>query len=284
MSTTHIFGASGFVGRTLTPMLQQQGLKYQPYSSKQLDLCDPASITTLRDTIKDGDRVLMLSALTPEKGKAPELTLRNIAMMQHLLAGIEGRNIAQFIYVSSDAVYPITADMVDELTPTNPTELYGQMHVLRECYAKAAIPSEKLAILRPCAIYGVGDTHNAYGINRFLKSARESGEIALFGEGEEYRDHIHVEDVARIILATLQQNMHGTFNLASGQSWCFGEIASYIAANIDRDVRIIHKPRALPTVTHRHMNIAKLLRSISPAPRSIETGLRSLLQQEAAAA
>jgi UDP-glucose 4-epimerase len=205
-------------------------------------------------------------------------------MVKHLLAGIKDRNIAQCIYVSSDAVYPLSADVVDEQTPPCPYDLYGQMHLTREQYFRAAITADKLAILRPCAIYGVGDTHNSYGINRFVRTSLAAGEITLFGGGEEYRDHVHVGDVARLVLAAHQQQFAGVLNIASGTSWRFGEIAACIKARAGREVNIILKPRAM-AITHRHFNITKLLRQFpNQRPCSIDAGIEAFLKAPAVAA
>jgi len=284
MSKIILFGGSGFVGKTLQPMLKQRGLEYGAPGSAEINLVDANAVDAVAKLVCDGDTVVMLSAYTPEKGDAGEMTLKNIAMVQHLLLGIGKRTIAQFIYISSDAVYPITADMIDEQAPTCPTDLYGQMHLMREQYVRRAMPAEKLAILRPCAIYGVGDTHLSYGINRFVKTARDQKEINLFGEGEEFRDHIFCEDFAKLMVAVIEKRWAGLLNVASGKAWRFGDIAQWIQHNAGHDVRINCKPRA-SAITHRHVNTTALLKQFPEAlPRPIEQGLASLITSAAAAA
>lgn len=283
MSKIILLGASGFVGRTLTPMLEKHELKYVAPSSTAINLTEVGSVSAIADLVRDGDTVIMLAAHTPEKGNAAELTPKNLAMMQHLLLGIKGRSIAQLIYVSSDAVYPMTSDIIDEQTPAQPYDLYGMMHLMREQYARQAVAPEILTILRPCAIYGPGDTHHSYSINRFIRTALTQGEITLFGDGEEYRDHIYCEDFARVILTIQQNKIAGLFNVATGTSWRFRDIAAQIQTRVGNHVRIIHKPRAIP-VTHRHFHTATLLRSIPSPMRSIPAGIEAFLVQPAAAA
>ena len=55
-----------------------------------------------------------------------------------------------------------------------------------------------IVVLRPSPLYGVADPHNGYGPNRFSRLAAQGGEITLFGEGEEKRDHVFVEDLGEI--------------------------------------------------------------------------------------
>ena len=52
-----------------------------------------------------------------------------------------------------------------------------------------------LAILRPTLIYGEKDPHNGYGPNQFRRKANKGEAITLFGEGEERRDHVAIDDV-----------------------------------------------------------------------------------------
>ncbi len=71
-------------------------------------------------------------------------------------------------------------------------------------------------MLRPTLIYGAADPHNGYGPNRFCRLAAAGEEIVLFGEGEERRDHVAVEDVAEIAFRVLMRRSRGVLNLATG--------------------------------------------------------------------
>lgn len=282
MSKWIIFGASGFAGRALTPLLERNKVAHEALSSKALDLVAADAPAKIAKMVQDGDSILMLSAYTPEKGNAGEMTVKNIQMMRHLLAGIEGRKIGHCIYVSTDAVYPLSADIIDEQTPLCPESLYGYAHAVREQFARERFAPDHLTILRPCAIYGEGDSHNAYGIGRFLKSAREHGKIELFGGGEEYRDHIHVDDFAAVMFDAMSRRVAGTFAVASGQSWRFSEIAAAIRSGMNGKISIIEKPRALP-ILHRHVDISAL-RTAFPScrPRAIGEGIGRMLKAAAA--
>ncbi len=275
---TIIFGASGFVGKALTALFKQQGIAHVASSSAALDLTSPDCVSAVSEMVSEGDTVIFLPAYTPEKGDAGELTLKNVHMIHHVLAGIKNRSVAQFIYVSSDAVYRMSYDIIDEKTVPCPYDLYGTMHVMREHYAQKHIAPEKLTILRPCAIYGKEDTHHSYSINRFIRTAQAQGEITLFGEGEEYRDHIYIDDFAALILSAYQRRITGVFNVASGVSWRFSDIAAYIQKHMKNEVKIIRKPRAM-AITHRHFNTAKLLGMFpQQRQRTIDQGIDAFLR------
>ena len=134
-----------------------------------------------------------------------------------------------------------------------------------------------LLVLRPVAVFGAGDTHDAYGPNRFARTAREEGRIVLFGEGEELRDHLHVDDFAAYAVSLVERRATGVFNLASGTARSFAEVAAAVADASPAEVRIEHAPRAMP-ITHRRFDTAAL-RAASPdvQPTDFAAALRTLL-------
>ena len=98
------------------------------------------------------------------------------------------------------------------------------MHLARELMFRSSITAP-LVVLRPSLLYGAQDPHNGYGPNRFRRLAAQGQPIALFGEGEERRDHVYIEDVAELTLRVLLNRSRGALNIATGQVRSFREIA-----------------------------------------------------------
>ena len=159
---------------------------------------------------------MFLSALTPDKGRDSGTLMRNLAMCRAVCEATRAVEIAQLVYASSDAVYSFATTLISEATPPVPIDLYGVMHRARELML-ASEAKAPVAVLRLTAIYGAGDTHNSYGPNRFLRQALKDGRIALFGNGEETRDHLHVDDAVDLILKVISHGSTGALNLASGK-------------------------------------------------------------------
>lgn len=254
-----LLGARGFIAGAIRRRLEQARCDVSAFSSADIDLTQPASAEQLSKALKPTDAVVMLAALTPDKGRDIATLMKNLAMMQHLCAALERNGCSHLLYFSSDAVYPFTVGRVNEETPAAPPDLYGAMHLARELMARslAKIP---LLILRPTLVYGAEDTHNAYGPNRFRRSAQAHGRIELFGEGEETRDHIHVDDVAALTVRCLERRSTGVLNVASGVSTSFREVAELVAAQFSRPMEIVGAPRT-NAVTHRHYDVTELLKA-----------------------
>ena len=90
------------------------------------------------------------------------------------------------------------------------------------------------------------DPHNGYGPNRFRRLAADGEDIVLFGEGEERRDHILIDDVAEIIRLCLMHRSQGVLNVATGDVASFRDIAERVVSHFENPVAIKGSPRSGP--------------------------------------
>jgi nucleoside-diphosphate-sugar epimerase len=149
-----------------------------------------------------------------------------------------------------------------EESPAEPNSLHGVMHLAREVMLKNELASIPQVFVRPTLIFGPGDPHNGYGPNRFMRLAQSGKDITLFGEGEERRDHIYIEDVAEIVRRCVQHRATGIVNAVSGTVTSFKEIAEMASARFEPRVKIIGTPRvgAMPHNGYRAFDSSLLAR------------------------
>jgi nucleoside-diphosphate-sugar epimerase len=250
-----VLGATGFVAGDLVRRLGDERIPVLALSAKDVDLCAPGSVERLQAVICADDAVVFVSALTPDRGRDIATLMRNLAMAHHVTDALAKNPCAHVVYVSSDAVYEDAAEHVTETTCAAPASLHGVMHVTRErllrhALGPAGIP---LMVLRPSLLYGARDTHNGYGPNRFMRTARTEKTIALFGGGEEQRDHVAVGDLSLLIMLALAHRSEGVLNVATGRSSSFLEVAEAVQQCAAQPVTIETRPRSGP-VTHRHFD------------------------------
>lgn len=257
-----VLGGSGCVGGAVVRQLQAQEVEVISASSREIDLCMPEAVAALQRLMRDGDALVIASALTPDRGKDVGTLMRNLAMGQQLSAFLSQAELSQIIYISSDAVYEERASLIREATPTAPASFHGLMHLVREQMVTQAAGASKipLMIVRPTLLYGAEDTHHGYGPNRFLRTALQSGTITLFGEGEEQRDHLFIRDLARLVSLGLMLKSEGILNVATGRSVSFAEVARLIVESSGEEIRIERRPRSTP-ITHRHFETAEMARA-----------------------
>jgi nucleoside-diphosphate-sugar epimerase len=254
-----LLGARGFVGAAIRKQLESQGIPNLALTSADLDLLDASAAEKLAAMLSPDDAAVMLAALTPDRGRDIATMMKNFAMMQSVCTAVGKTGCGHFVYFSSDAVYNSADSRVTEETSASPQDLYGAMHYTREIMASSIAKVPVLA-LRPTLIYGLDDTHNSYGPNRFRRAAQKEGKITLFGGGEETRDHIHVDDVAALTVRCLAHRSTGTLNVATGTSHSFYQVAELVAKQFKNAVEIVKTPRT-NSVTHRHYDVTNTIKA-----------------------
>jgi nucleoside-diphosphate-sugar epimerase len=260
LSRVVLLGAQGFLASRLREALERASVPVRAIGSRDVDLSAPGAADALQPWLREGDSIVFLSAITPDKGKGIDALMANLRMADAVCTAIARVRPGHLVYISSDAVYRETEAFIDENGPADSPSLYGTMHALRERMLMQALGAAPLAVLRPTLIFGAGDTHNSYGANRFMRAAAAERKIGLFGEGEEQRDHVYVDDVVRIIQLALEHRSSGTLNLVTGQSISFGDLARKVAA-IAGGVTVEGRPRAPGPILHRHYDATALFRA-----------------------
>jgi nucleoside-diphosphate-sugar epimerase len=251
-----VLGSRGFVGRHIVEHLASAAIPVEAIASTAIDLCEPTAVDLLRQCLRPDDVLVFVSALTPDRGRDARTLMRNVAMAAHTVTALQQQPVAHVVYLGSDAVYADDANPVNEASVQSPSSMHGIMHFTRERILRDALSasSTPLLLLRPTLLYGPGDTHNGYGPNRFLRTARADRKIALFGEGAEQRDHVFVKDLARLVVLAVRHRSEGALNVASGISTSFADVAALVAAT-GEGVVIEKAPRGPGPVTHRHFDI-----------------------------
>jgi len=270
-----VLGAKGFVASRLIRMLGRHGFPCRPVGSAEVDLSNRAAAEKLKLIVRPEDAMVVAAGLTPELGRDRATFRKNVMMIDAVCEVLEEAPCAHVVYVSSGSVYDTRCENIDESSCCESDDPYGLAHIVREKLLAGTCQSAKvgLAIIRPSAIYGAGDTHNSYGPNRFLRSAISERKIALFGEGEEERDHIYIDDVANLIRLTLLRRRCGVMNAAHGEPLTFQEAALGIRKAVGGDVAVVMEPRLAP-IRHQRFDTAALRKAFPEfQPTPFETGV-----------
>jgi len=238
-----ILGAHGFVGGAAERLLRARGVPVLALGRAELNLLSSDAPAALARALRPDDSLLVISARAPVKDIA--MLVENVRMVENLCKALVTTAPQHVVYISSDAVYRDAKAPLTEQSCAEPASLHGAMHLTRELMLRSVV-SAPLAVLRPSLLYGAADPHNGYGPNRFRRLAAAGQDIVLFGEGEERRDHVLIEDVAELIWRVLAHRSRGILNVATGEVWSFREIAERIAAMAAPAVAVRGSPRTGP--------------------------------------
>ncbi len=238
-----IRGAAGFVGGAIARRLAQDCVPVLALGRKDVDLCAPGAAGTLAGLLRKDDAFVAVSARAPCKN--PEMLVENAIIASAMSAALAQSPAAHVVNIGSDAVYADSADALTEGSCASPDSLHGAMHLSREVVLRSSLKAP-FATLRPTLIYGAGDPHNGYGPNRFRRQALRGEDITLFGNGEERRDHVFVDDVAELVVRALYRRSTGALNVATGEVRSFHDIAEHAVKLSGRTVAIRGTPRSGP--------------------------------------
>ena len=232
----------------------------------------------LRKKIKNNDVVIFIAAEAPVKNI--EMFVNNLKICSTVCNSLEKKKVKHLIYISSDAIYADVEGKISEKSIASPNSLHGLMHLTRESILKNKF-NKILCILRPTLIYGMGDSHNGYGPNRFVNCALRNNSISIFGNGEEKRDHVYIKDVVNIIVRCIINKRLGIFNIATGKVYSFKYLANRII-NLSRSKSKLIKIKRkgpMPHNGYRPFNINLIKNNFKNIKMfSIENGIKKYLE------
>jgi ADP-L-glycero-D-manno-heptose 6-epimerase len=145
-----------------------------------------------------------------------------------------------FLYASSASVYGTGSVFREDPVNECPLNVYGYSKLIFDQYVRRRLPHANSQIVgfRYFNVYGPREQHKeamasvAYHFNNQLMS---TGRVRLFegsdgyGNGEQRRDFIHVDDVVAANLWFLEHpQLSGIFNLGTGRAQTFNEVAQAV--------------------------------------------------------
>ncbi|MBI1733318.1 MAG: ADP-glyceromanno-heptose 6-epimerase [Gammaproteobacteria bacterium] len=150
------------------------------------------------------------------------------------------RTDTRLIYASSAAVYGTGAEFAELPGHERPVNVYGYSKKLFDDAVRRALPAAtaQLAGLRYFNVYGPGEWHKGGMASMALhlhRQLRGGGTGRLFrgsggyGDGEQRRDFVHVDDVVKVNLWLLENpQVSGIFNVGTGVSRSFNDLAAVL--------------------------------------------------------
>lgn len=281
-----ILGHSGFIGHALASHLRRHYPHRRIATPPRVDLLKEDGISQLKPWLSPDATLILCAAVKKQYGDTLDTYSANQRISENLCRLIAAQPPARIVYFSSAAVYGEENSnlAISEDTPVNPGTWYGLGKQVSEKLLEKTVRNTptSLAILRPPLIYGSGDTSRGYGPTGFAWSAaQDQGNVTLWGEGEELREFVYIEDAARVAVEIALSKFSGVLNLASGTSYSYREALDTLAriaplnitsrprskAKIDQGYDNTRLRRLLPHIafTTLDQGIARTFAEFSPA-------------------
>lgn len=298
MKRVFVTGGAGFVGARVVHRLLEQGCEVA------LLLRETSDTRRLNGALEQctvirGDLTHIESLRGPLKKFAPEgvlhlawegvkgaernnpVQLSNVSTSIALFRFTGDIGCASFVGLGSQAEYGLLSGRIDESAPTRPTTMYGAAKLAAGCLLEraAAAAGRPFSWLRLFSSYGPDDDPS--WLIPYLIRTLLAGERPKLTKAEQVWDYIHVDDVADAIVAALQTQVSGIFNLGSAEARPLRKIVERIRDDIDPTLplgfgEVDYRP---DQVMHLESDIGALNAATGWAPRlSLEQGLADTIE------
>ena len=239
-----VTGSKGFIGKNLLERVPKDWV-VRTYDVKS-GLVRPQKLN-----ISDCDWVIHLGAVssTTEKNiqKVMDLNLTwSIELFEECVKhGVNLQWSSSASVYGKNCFFPMREDQ--ELHPSN---LYAMSKYLFEEYVKKRdVDNIIYQGFRYFNVYGDHEDHKgtqASPFTQFSKQARDTGVIKIFEGSERYvRDFIHVDTVVDYHLRMIDKILCGIFNVGSGNSRSFYDVAKEVATLYNARIETIPFPESL---------------------------------------
>tara|TARA_B100000427_G_scaffold131884_2_gene109709 strand:- start:654 stop:1604 length:951 start_codon:yes stop_codon:yes gene_type:complete len=250
-----VTGSNGFIGSNLIKGLNSMGItnilavddheNFPP--SENLSNCEFKDLVKIEDIDKllrkypnkDISHIFHQGACSDTMEKDINYMLKNNYLFSKDLLTLALEKNINFIYASSASVYGDGKIFEEDKKYEKPINLYAYSKFIFDQYVRELMNKNDSQIvgLRYFNVYGPNEQHKgrmasvAFHLHQQLK---ESKSIKLFEgsdgyeDGEQKRDFIHVDDVVKVNLWFMKNEVSGIFNVGTGLSQSFNDVANAV--------------------------------------------------------
>ncbi|MGL6299113.1 MAG: NAD-dependent epimerase/dehydratase family protein [Methanobacteriaceae archaeon] len=231
------------------------------------DLNVIADSNKLESVISDVNYVFHHSAMAsvPLSVENPiECNENNIDATLKLLTASKNSNVEKLVFASSSAVYGENTNMpLKESENFNVLSPYASSKASCELYCQSFKDSYDFNSIcfRYFNVFGPKqDVNSAYAavIPQFIYSLLNDESPTIYGDGEQSRDFIYVEDVVKANILACESNYNGVLNLATGKTLSINELFYVIRDIIGSNIEPNYEKARAGDIKHSSANIDKL--------------------------
>ena len=293
-----VTGGAGFIGSHLARALLAQGRRVTildnlsvgrreaaPAAARFVhgDVRDPAAVA---EALSGVDCVFHLAAQVTIRGSFErfyEDLDTNVMGTARLLRALDPAAITWFVLASSMAVYADAESPapIDESHPTAPLSPYGIGKLAAEGVARQILAARGIpfSAMRYFNTFGPGQTYTPYvGVITIFVNRLLGGDApVIFGDGEQQRDFVHVEDIVAGTLAA-PDRQPGVYNLGTGRGTSLNVLASLLTKRLAPNLTPVHAAAQAGELRYSVADIGAARKSLGYAPaRTLEHDLESVI-------
>lgn len=296
-----VTGGAGFIGSHLVDRLIEQGHTVQVIDNLSTgDLSNvnekaqflnmdirSAELTKVWQEFKP-DYVFHEAAQTmvPVSMKDPALDCDvNLMGLINVLNSCLAAGVKKIIMPSSAAVYgDLDSLPLDETMAGKPSSFYGLTKLTTESYLDLYAKNFNLPYIcfRYANVYGPRQGHGGEGgvISIYCEHLLNGQDLAVFGDGEQTRDFVYVDDVVNANLLALENpHITGVYNVSTEKSTSLNELINYFKDIAGRPFTVNYEAERAGDIKHSLLSIQKVHKDLNYTPQTaLKDGLEKTYQ------
>jgi nucleoside-diphosphate-sugar epimerase len=265
-----VTGAGGFIGHHLVNYLRTKDYwvrgadikdpEYAPTSADEFTVGDLRDADVCLQATEGVDEVYNLAADMGGIGyitaSHADISRNNILINTNMLEASRLNGVSRYLFSSSACVYPgyrqedanLTPLKEEEAYPADPEEGYGWEKLFTEKLCQYYYEDHGLEtrvvrfhnVYGPLGTYDGGKEKAPAALCRKIARANDDDEIEVWGDGDQTRSFMHVDDCVEGIHRIAQGNYHEPLNLGRDRMVTINELIDIIAKIAGKTIRKRH--------------------------------------------
>lgn len=296
-----VTGGAGFIGSNIVARLVREGkdvtvldnfssgyrVNLEPFPSARIIDGDVRDAGAVDRAVQGSEVIFHLAASVGNKRSIDDPLSDasvNVLGTLNILEAARKTGVRKVVVSSSAGIFGELKTLpIREDHPVEPDSPYG---CTKLCEEKLSLAYSKLypmevVCLRYFNVYGPNQRYDAYGnaIPIFVFRMLKGETIYIYGDGEQTRDFVHVDDVVNAnMLAASAEGVSGAFNIASGTRITVNRLVGLIMGNGNTSSVVEHTDRRPGDVLHSLADISLARDKLGYTPSvGIEEGLKSYI-------
>ncbi|MGM0851238.1 MAG: NAD-dependent epimerase/dehydratase family protein [Bacillota bacterium] len=191
--------------------------------------------------------------------------------------------VKKFIFSSSSAVYGYTSEAIHEESSTSPISFYGTSKLVSETYIKLfnRLYDLPYTIFRYANVYGPRQRSDGEGgvISIFIEQLLRNEAPVIFGDGNQTRDFVYVDDVARANLLAVTNADNQIINIGSNTQTTVNLLYTLLSNQLHSSQKPNYEAKREGDILHSHLTNSKALHYLKWEPQyDLNSGLENTVE------